>query len=138
MSGEEPIRTRAKGKPRASGFARDWGEETTLAPHPAPEVPCRPATEDEIPRAAKLMRKRAETAGWAVAVTYARGTVMYLTGKPGAVVDSIALRLHKPNRYAWAIWYGTRFEAAQAWDRDVSPFAKNVGAKQLSAWLVAS
>lgn len=113
---------------------RTWGEDKALAPHPEPEVPCREATEEEIPRAAKLMRKRAEAAGWSVRATYARGTVMHLTGKPGKVVDSIALRMHKANRYAWAMWYDGSFETAQTWERGQG-FPAGIGAHALTAWL---
>lgn len=54
---------------------RVWpSQDRALIPHPEPEVPCRDANEDEIPNAAKRMRKLAETNGWKVRATYARGT----------------------------------------------------------------
>jgi len=53
--------------------------------HPAPEVPARPATEDEIPTGAKRLIKAARAADWDTRVTYARGTAL-----PSAATRSVA------------------------------------------------
>lgn len=127
MSGAEPTRKR-------SPYARNWGD-AALTAHPAPEVQCRPATTGEVPRSPKLMMARAEAAGWAVRATYARGTTMTAKGKPGKVVDSIALRFHMANRAAWAAWHNGLFDSAQVWERGGAP--KSVGATELSTWLAA-
>lgn len=142
MSHQESERKRA-GKPRAAGFERDWGGEAEgLAPHPAPEVPARDATEAEIWRAPRLVRKAALANGWEVRVTYARGTEMHLTGKPGRVVDSIAVRIRRPGVRGWAVWLeGTNspaFEAAQIWEPDVCAWPRNVGAKEFAARIKAA
>lgn len=80
---------------------------------PAPEVPARPATDGEMPRAAKLAQRRAESAGWSVMATYARGTRPTGTAnKPGAVVDSIALRLRRGRERAVAVWTDGAFDFA--------------------------
>ena len=71
--------------------------------YPAPEVPCRPAAEEEIPPPAKTMRRQAEKAGWQVEATYARGT---WPGAKPRVVESLALRMvHPDGRRAVAVWH---------------------------------
>lgn len=62
---------------------QERAQATRPPAHPKPEVPARPAQEDEIPIAAKRLRKAAEASGFTVAVWYARGTPMYANGKPG-------------------------------------------------------
>lgn len=115
---------------------RTWDKGTAvIPPHPAPEVPNREAAEAEIPRAAKTMRALAVKHGWAVRATFARGTVLHQTGKPGKVVDSIALRMHAVNRAAWGVWHDGKFNSAQVWGRGDSPI--NVGATHLKAFLSA-
>ena len=79
MSGEEPQRARARlsGKRRA-GARADEVERAPLVPlilvpSPADLAAGRrviTAEEDEIPRAARLFRDRAEAAGWTTQVTY--------------------------------------------------------------------
>lgn len=119
-------------------YARKWkADKDAPAPHPAPEVAMRPAQENEIPRAAALMRKRAVAAGWAVAVTYSRGTVLHRDGKPGRVVDSIAVRMQAVNRAAWGVWLNGKYDSGQTWERGY-PAPKNLGAKELSKFVSAS
>lgn len=124
---DEPTRKRAMPP-------RKWGDEPAPS-HPAPEVAMRDATEAEIGRSARVMRKLAQAHGWAVRVTYARGTVLHLTGKPGKVVDSIAVRFHMVNRFAWGVWHDGGYDSGQVWDRETGGCAKNVGAKELKAFL---
>lgn len=81
-------------------------------PHPDPEVPARPAAEDEIPAGARKVRKLAEAAGWLVSPTYARGTAIDRHGKPGALRHSLALRMTLP---------GTRHRAVAIWSAPVTP-----------------
>lgn len=96
---------------------RDWGDDAAeVAPHPAPEVPARPATDDEIPRGARPVLELARGHGWHVVPTYARGTRM---GRVLRVVDSLALRMHAANRYAVATWVDGRFTAGVVWGRGV-------------------
>ncbi len=83
---------------------RDHLESTA---HPAPEVPCRTATEEEIPRAAKTLRRQAEQAGWQVRATYARGT---WPGPKPRLIESLALRMvHPDGRRAVAVWHDGRW-----------------------------
>lgn len=93
---------------------RIWAdtEPTALPPHPAPEVPCRDAETQEIPRSAQSMALLAYKHGWSVRTTYARGTKMLATGKPGNVVDSIAVRLQRPGWRVAAIWIDGKFSCA--------------------------
>ncbi|MBB4689799.1 hypothetical protein [Amycolatopsis jiangsuensis] len=84
--------------------------EKSETEHPEPEVLCRPAADDELPRGARTVARLAEGAGWAVAATYSRGT------KPGRglpVVDSIALRVRRDGVRAWAVWLNGKFDQAQ-------------------------
>lgn len=136
MSGEEPTRKRAGST--ATAFARQWGggEDNTPAPHPAPEVALRDATEAEIGRSPRAMRKLAQGAGWAVRVTYSRGTTMTAKGKPGKVVDAVAVRMHAVNRLAWGVWHNGSYDSGQIWERGFT-VPRNVGATELSAFVAA-
>jgi len=81
---------------------------------PEPEVWARPAEAGEIPRFARAVVKAAETAGWAVTVTYARGTYVF-PKKPAAVVDSVLVRMSLGDRRAAAHWLDGGFDDAYAW-----------------------
>lgn len=70
--------------------------------HCAPEVTCRPALMDEIPRPSKRIEALAQTHGWETSITYARGTTPSETSPK--LVHSIALRLHRPGQRAVAVW----------------------------------
>ena len=76
---------------------------------PAPEVLARRATNEEIPRGAWLVVRLAETCGWSVIATYARGTA---PGRPPRVVDSLALRMRRGPRRAVGVWEDRRFTMA--------------------------
>jgi hypothetical protein len=80
----------------------EWDEPTleppdpgpVLTPWPAPEVPARPATAEEIPVTCKGLAKLALGNGWHVSTTYARGTKPQARNKwiPGEVVDRVVLK----------------------------------------------
>lgn len=97
-----------------------------IPPHPAPEIPSRPASDSEIPRTALSLRVAAEKAGWTVSATYARGTLMDARGRAAdKVVDSIALRMSHPDgRRAVAIWNDGK--AGIALIRDPGMFPRKV------------
>lgn len=61
---------------------------------PRPEVYARPATPDETPAVAASLAKLARSNGWAVRLTYSRGTVPAAKNRwtPSHVVDCIVLR----------------------------------------------
>lgn len=80
------------------------------APYPAPEVPRRPAVPSEVPRNASALAWDAQTAGWSVGITYARGTRMGARGKPLGVVDSIAVTCLRPAECAIGIWLNGAYE----------------------------
>ena len=103
-------------------------------PHPAPEIACRVTAGQEIPRGALTVRKAALGAGWSVVATYARGTQWTRSG-PGAVVDSLALRMRRGLLAAVAVWVSGRFDFGMRWGEGVRP--ESLGAKELTAWLVA-
>jgi hypothetical protein len=98
--------------------------ETAAETFPAPEVACRLATEEEIPRTAKTLRRKAEAAGWTVRATYARGT---RPGRPPRVVDSVALRMTHPERgRAVAVWLDG------GWSVGLAPGRLRVPARQMA------
>lgn len=118
----------------AETFARKWAAPVRVE-HPAPEVECRLAEPWEVPNAAHLMSRKAQSAGWLVLFTYARGT---MPGRAMKVVDSLALRMRRPPLGACAIWidgafdFGLRYERCEAgivW----APMAS----LELSRWLVS-
>ncbi len=84
-----PINLDAQLKWHASFF-------TAPAPHPAPLVVARLASPSEISsasRTAGAMRSFAWRHGWRANVTYAKGTLVGAYGRPGRVVESLALRM---------------------------------------------
>lgn len=86
-------------------------------PWPAPEVVARLATVSEVPRGALVVQRAAQRAGWLVVPTYARGTALAARGKPGKVVDSLALRMRRPSDglRAVAVWIDGGFCIGYAW-----------------------
>lgn len=113
---------------------RIWpGDEPEPAPHPAPEVECRLATDAEIPRGARPIQRLAEAHGWRVVATYARGT---RRGRVPRVVDSLALRMHGPGkRYAVAVWLDGRVDCAFTYDAHKPAFPRRVRLAELRAYL---
>jgi hypothetical protein len=98
--------------------AYGWRATDDVAPlpeHPAPVVPARDATDAERggPRSGvRMLERAAVAAGWAVRVTYARGT--YDGGRSQRVVDSVAVRFRRPGDFAgYAVWRDGRFGGAQ-------------------------
>lgn len=112
---------------------RQWEAKAELTPHPPPEVPCRPANEPEIPKAARSLALTAQEHGWVVKITYVRGAKMHKTGRPGGVVDSIAVRMGKPTRRAYAIWYDGKRECNAI--LVVGQWPRSVKSDELLAWV---
>lgn len=113
--------------------SRIWpGDEPGAPPHPAPEVPCRLATDDEVPRGARTVRRHAQAHGWTVVATYARGT---RRGRVPRVVDSLALRMWGEGNACRAVgvWLDGRFNNAMVWRVGQCP--RLVKAATLRAWL---
>ncbi len=79
----------------------------------------RDATDAEIPGGARQVRKLAETHGWLVRATYARGTTpdrrVRKEMRPGKVVDSLALRMRRGRERAVAVWIDAKFDVAYTW-----------------------
>lgn len=73
-------------------------------PHPVPEIPARPALAGEVPRSAELLGRYACSAGWGVMRTFARGTTLDAHGRPGRVVDCLAVRLARGPIRAVGLW----------------------------------
>lgn len=98
--------------------ARHERENPPYEPWPEPEVRMRTVEGADVPDAPARLARRLQSAGWRVAVTYARGTWERardgFTGKgadrrakhyPGKVIGSYAVRASKPDRRAVAIWH---------------------------------
>jgi hypothetical protein len=85
--------------------------------YPDPQVPGTIADEDDIPASARAWRAKAQAHGWTVTVTYARGTKPDQWGRPGRVIQSLALRMRHPDgRRAVALWQAP--EGAGKWGTD--------------------
>lgn len=103
----------------------DWrrkpvAEIVEPGPHPAPEVPMRDATAEEVCIGARRVLKAALAAGWLARPTYARGTAIDRHGHPGALTCSLALRMALPGtRYrAVAVWTATAVSGPLKWTSD--------------------
>ncbi len=77
-----------------------------------PEIPCRLAATDEIPRSAHTLMNKAQAAGWTVCATFARGTD--IKGRRHKVVDSVAVRLRRGGSSLVALWIDGKFDCALA------------------------
>lgn len=81
-----------------------------LEPYPGPEVSSRDGVVGPDKTATAGLKRKAEGFGWSVEVTYARGCFPHAThGTPGAVKDSLALRMTRGTDRAVAVysWAGT-------------------------------
>ena len=116
-------------------FQRTWtsSEPVLQPPHPEPEVRCRLATDAEVPRTAKALRDKATAAGWEVVATYSRGNQLYANGKPGGVVDCLALRMRRGDERAVAVWVDGKFDVAHLWRERSGVLPSTVGARDLAA-----
>lgn len=88
---------------------------------PAPEHTSRdPFPEDqEIPSAVLAMRKLAESAGWAVGLTYSRGWKTHAgTGKPTTLAHMLALRMFHPGTRMRAVAFYATPTAKRDWKWD--------------------
>lgn len=79
---------------------------------PAPEVPARPATLEEMPPAARKLGHAASAAGFTMHATYARGPRVGQHWKHVETVDSVMIRgQHRDGRWFAAVWnYQTKTE----------------------------
>ena len=100
--------------PNVNGRVRDGSPV-----HPPPVVPRRPAVPAEAPTSAARLVRAAAAAGWTVALTYARGTRIDNHGRPGAVVDSLAVRLARGPHRAAATWIDRTFAGGWEWRTDI-------------------
>lgn len=99
--------------------------------HPAPEVAARDAVADEMPTGAARLVKLAESLGWAVTATYARGTDINRQGKSTKVVDSIVVRLAYGNTGAVSAWLDGSHWTSYHWTRGTA--AQHCGARDVVA-----
>lgn len=79
---------------------------------PAPEVPCRPATEDEIPKGAKSILKLAEANEWVIGrSTYAKGYLPIAINNwtPGNLVESYVFGAEREDLRVCASWVNSSF-----------------------------
>lgn len=107
-----------------------------LRAHPAPEVPCRSASDDEIPTGARRVATRARRCGFACEVTYARGTTLTARGTPGVVAESIGVRMrHHDGRGAVAVWVRPVGTAAWKFEAAFVAALRRVGASELAKYI---
>lgn len=84
-------------------------EAEGLPPHPAPQVTSlQPVPEGvEPPAVVRVLKAKAESAGWSVNLTYARGNGVHgSTGRPTKLVESWALRCWRGTERAVAVYAG--------------------------------
>jgi hypothetical protein len=78
-------------------------------PVPAPEVPCRTAVPEEIPKGASHLAELAQGNGWQVWITYARGPWPNRNAPDGFIIhDSIAVRMHREGALV-GCWHDGKF-----------------------------
>jgi hypothetical protein len=111
-----------------------------LEDHPKPEVEARLALASEVSRGPSSLRRTAEAAGFAVTVTYARGTLMRADGKSGGrVIDSLALRMkHADGRRAVAVYHDGKAEHGFTWRHHVPEFPRKCNVTEVKAFIVWS
>jgi hypothetical protein len=84
-------------------------------PYPAPEVSSRQGMVHSAKKAVWELETLARTMGWSVEVAYARGCFPHgATGKPGAVKDSLGVRMTRGTVRAVAVYVGAG--KSWAWD----------------------
>ncbi|GAB3080889.1 hypothetical protein GCM10027053_51680 [Intrasporangium mesophilum] len=106
--------------------------------HPPPLVPVRPAQEDEIPRTAKSLIKKAASLGWVTSATYAKGTTLPARGQEvGKVVASVVVRIElvQAGSRATAVWVDGKFDTAFRWAHWLTN--EQVGSRELGKWIDA-
>lgn len=112
---------------------QQWMLVQGMTAHPAPEIPARLASDNEISRGPKNIKTRAENNGWTVTVTFARGTQL---GRTPRVVNSIVLRMERGNEYAVAVWHDGKFNCAYVWRVDsIVSHPRKVPVTELRTWL---
>lgn len=83
-------------------------------PFPAPEVTSKDDVEGPRKTAVEGLRTYAQGLGWTVLITYARGYVPHTTtGRPGALKESLAVRMRRGHECAVAVYIGS---TTWAWD----------------------
>lgn len=111
-------RTSAEAAERARAWRVARDRAGWLAPHPAPEAPCRLAEARDMGRRALELQRAAQGAGWRVQVTYARGWGTHgRTGKPTSLQDSIAVRC----------WGPSKQRVVMCWVRRTSAWTESLG-----------
>lgn len=107
-------------------------------PMPPPEIPARPALDEEIPRGAHIVMRRALNLGWRVVPTYARGPLMMARGLWIGSTESIALRMSRGDSGAVGLWFlrpggKWKYEGGYVWPR--GGVLERADAAKLKRWL---
>lgn len=103
--------------------------------HPVPVLGAQPfdPTLYPAPDAALALAGWAEANGWAVTMTYARGTTQDGRGRPGRVVDSLAVRMWRfPDQRAVATYEDGRASGGWLWRTGELPRDVGVAAVKLA------
>ncbi len=111
-----------------------WRRTNEIAPPepiPAPEISARDVQASELPKGARDVLAHAESRGWTVKTSYARGTLA--TSRTRRVVDAHVLRIRRYPRAALAIWHDGKFASAVV--NDPNRGMRTVNATVLRAWL---
>lgn len=103
--------------------------------HPAPVLSVQPfdPTLYPAPDAALTLAGWAEANDWSVSLTYARGTIQDARGRPGRVVDSLAVRMWRfPDQRAVATYEDGRASGGWLWRTGQLPRDVGVAAVKLA------
>lgn len=103
--------------------------------HPEPIIRARPAEEDEMPRTATSLIKKATAAGWSATASYAKGWTLETPRTESKVASSVVVRLSLPAAAARAVavWVDGKFDTAFVWAR-WSPL-EQVGSRAVGGWV---
>lgn len=117
---------------RRASWMRRFDVGQPPAPRPAPVLAADlfDPTLYPAPDATMTLAGWAESNGWHVIMTYARGTSMSAKGAPGRVVDSLAIRCWRfPGQRAVAVYEDG--EAAGGWLWEAGQIPRNAGVAAL-------
>lgn len=146
VSDSETVRRHAATfrRARLARIAAVEAEHDKPSEEPAPEVPGREASSDEVPRGAASIAKHARAHGWQVREVYSRGPAR-LGEEPSdeAGVEAVTVRCwrlgEEPSDAGWAFAYYRR--PGDAWKlegcliAEPSDGLRRVGARELKAFL---
>lgn len=91
----------------------EYTETPVVTPWPAPEIASHEVPADYLGKSAVIrMATLAESKGWTVQVTHAKGSFPSVGGRPGPARDSLAVRMWRREDRAVAVYV----QCSKTWD----------------------